>query len=135
MSKISFYLFESSQERQVQSTCRLCRKILRQDARIWLHCPDPAIQQELDECLWTFDPSSFMSHGIDQTDAMICISAQLPDAADWIIFNFSAQALDQCQQFSHIIEIIENHENAKKVGREKYKYYRRLGIEPQTFKL
>lgn len=135
MSKISFYLFESSQERQVHSTCRLCRKILRQDARIWLYCPDKTLQNELDEALWTFDPSSFIAHGIDQNDAMICISAQLPQTQDWIIFNFSLQALDQFQQFSHIIEIIENHENAKKVGREKYKYYRRLGTEPQTFKL
>ena len=77
MPKISFYLFESSQERQVQSTCRLCRKILRKTSRIWLYCPDSDMQQELDELLWTFDPSSFMTHGIDQTDAMICISAQM----------------------------------------------------------
>lgn len=135
MSKISFYLFESSQERQVRSTCRLCRKILRQEAKIWLYCPDKMLQNELDETLWTFDPTSFISHGIDQNDAMICISAQLPQTQDWIIFNFSLEALDQFQQFSHIIEIIENHESAKKVGREKYKYYRRLGNEPQTFKL
>ncbi len=27
MAKVSFYLFEKSPERQVESTCRLCRKI------------------------------------------------------------------------------------------------------------
>ena len=38
-------------------------------------------------------------------------------------------------QFDHIIEIIENDEQAKIIGREKFKTYRGLGVQPQTFKL
>ena len=34
-----------------------------------------------------------------------------------------------------IFEIIENTESAKQIGREKFKLYRRLGVEPRTFKL
>lgn len=135
MAKVSFYLFEKSPERQVESTCRLCRKILRQQARIWLHCPDPELQQTLDERLWSFDDSSFIPHGINQTQASVCISAELPQQSDWIVFNFNSQALEAYAKFSHIIEIIENHEAAKVLGREKFKQYRRLGIEPQMFKL
>ena len=136
MAKVSFYLFEKSPERQVESTCRLCRKILRQQAaRIWLHCPDPELQQTLDEHLWSFDASSFIPHGINQKQASVCISAELPQQSDWIVFNFNSQALEAYAKFSHIIEIIENHEEAKVLGREKFKQYRRLGIEPQTFKL
>ena len=135
MAKVSFYLFEKSPERQVESTCRLCRKILRQAAKIWLYCPDLELQQQLDQQLWQFDPTSFLGHGIDQVDAPICISAQLPEAGEWIVFNFNNQALEQMSQFSHIIEIIENHEAAKVVGREKFKSYRRQGRQPQTFKL
>ncbi|WP_296281533.1 DNA polymerase III subunit chi [uncultured Acinetobacter sp.] len=143
MAKISFYLFEKSPERQVESACRLCRKILRNAAKIWLHCPDPELQQQLDDRLWSFDPTSFLAHGIDQTHAPICISAQLPTATpstesnlvEWIVFNFNNQPLEQVTQFSHIIEIVENDESAKRIGREKYKAYRRMGISPQTFKL
>lgn len=135
MAKVSFYLFEKSPERQVDSACRLCRKILRKSAKIWLYCPDTALQQQLDTQLWCFDPSSFLAHGIDQVDAPICISANLPTSNEWIVFNFNTQALEQLTQFSHIIEIIENDENAKQMGREKFKTYRRLGITPQTFKL
>ena len=135
MAKISFYLFEKSPERQVESTCRLCRKILRQAAKIWIHCPDENIQRDLDDRLWSFDPQSFLAHGINQTSAPICISADLPDTQDWIIFNFNNQALEQISEFSHIIEIIENDEPAKQIGREKFKAYRRLGISPQTHKL
>lgn len=135
MAKISFYLFEKSPERQVESTCRLCRKISRQAEKIWIHCPDQNIQQQLDERLWSFDPQSFLGHGIDQVDSPICISSGLPDQSDWIVFNFNSQPLEQATQFSHIIEIVENYEAAKQVGREKYKAYRRLGLSPQTHKL
>ena len=135
MAKISFYLFEESPERQVESTCRLCRKILRQPAKIWLYCDDQDTQQQLDERLWSFDPNSFLAHGIDQTEAPICISSRLPDSQEWILFNFNKQPLEQVTQFSHIIEIVENDEIAKQIGREKFKAYRRLGISPQTYKL
>ena len=135
MAKVSFYLFEKSPERQVESTCRLCRKILRQQAKIWIHCPDQDTQKQLDERLWSFDPQSFLAHGIDQSESPICISAQLPDQQDWIVFNFNNQPLESAEQFSHIIEIIENGENAKQIGREKFKSYRKMGISPQTHKL
>ena len=128
-------MFEKSPERQVESACRLCRKILRNAAKIWLHCPNTETQQQLDERLWSFDPTSFLAHGIDQSDAPICISARLPETSDWIVFNFNNQALDQVTQFGHIIEIIENDESARQLGREKFKTYRRMGITPQTYKL
>jgi DNA polymerase III subunit chi len=135
MAKISFYLFEKSPERQVESTCRLCRKILRQSEKIWLLSEDTELQQQLDDRLWGFDSTSFIPHGINDKHAPICISAELPDQSDWIVFNFNKQALEQFANFSHIIEIIENNELAKQVGREKFKNYRRFGIEPQTYKL
>ena len=135
MAKVSFYLFEKSPERQVDSTCRLCRKLLHKQEKIWLHCPDRELQQQLDERLWTFDPASFIGHGIQQTRAPVCISADLPSSAEWLIFNFNQRALEQAEKFSHIIEIIENNEAAKQLGREKFKQYRRWGIQPRTFKL
>ena len=135
MAKVSFYLFEQSQERQVHSTCRLCRKILAKSAKIWLYSQNTALLQELDELLWSFDPNSFLGHGIDQPQAPICLSSQLPSDGDWIVFNFEAEALEQFAKFSHIIEIIENNEPAKQLGRAKYKQYRRFGLEVQTYKL
>ena len=140
MAKVSFYLFEKSPERQVESACRLCRKILRKEAKIWLLCEDSELQQQLDELLWRFDATSFLPHSIEQSaipqsNAPICISSHLPSSAEWIVFNFNNQALEQAAQFSHIIEIIENDEIAKQIGREKFKAYRRAGIAPQTYKL
>ena len=93
------------------------------------------MQIELDEMLWTFDPQSFIPHGIDDIESSVCISAQLPPNHDWIIFNFNHHALEQIQNIRHIIEIVENNETAKQIGREKFKMYRQFGIEARTFKL
>lgn len=135
MAKVSFYLFEKSPERQVDSTCRLCRKILRKPAKIWLYSPNTELQTILDDLVWSFDPESFLAHGIDDTTAPICISAQLPVEPNWIVFNFHDKALEPQAGIDHIIEIIENNEPAKQVGREKFKDYRQMGIAPQTHKL
>ncbi len=135
MAKVSFYLFEKSPERQVESACRLSRKILRQSERVWMLCDDAELRQQLDERLWSFDASSFLPHGIDQPQASICISAQKPKQADWIIFNFNSEALEPDPKFSHIIEIIENNETAKQIGRKKFKQYRSYGLVPNTHKL
>ncbi|MDB0325247.1 DNA polymerase III subunit chi, partial [Acinetobacter baumannii] len=52
------------EERQVDSACRLCRKILLKHSKIWWYCPDVQLQQTLDEKLWSFDPTSFIAHGV-----------------------------------------------------------------------
>lgn len=135
MTDISFYLFEQSPERQAYSACRLCRKILKQPKKIWWFCDDVAQQQQLDELLWSFDPSSFIPHGIQDLQAQVCISERLPETGHWIIFNFTQQAVEPKDTFEHIIEIVENQESTKIMGREKFKQYRKLGFTPRTFKL
>lgn len=135
MANISFYLFETSQERQANSACRLARKLIKKQPKLWWLCEDTTLQRELDEQLWQFDPQSFIPHGIDQVDAPVCISAQLPTQSDWFVFNFNTAPLAQADQFSHIIEIVENNETSKQQGREKFKFYRQMGIVPRTFKI
>lgn len=107
MAKVSFYLFETSEERQVDSACRLCRKILQKHPKIWWYCPDVQLQQALDERLWDFDPASFIAHGIDQAEAAVCISAKQPLEQGLLVFNFNNHALEQVDHFSHIKKLLK----------------------------
>ncbi|MEB3766928.1 DNA polymerase III subunit chi [Acinetobacter sp. MD2] len=135
MTDISFYLFEKSPERQAESACRLSRKILKQSKKIWWHCTNVVQQQQLDELLWSFDPNSFIPHGIHDEKAAVCISEHLPKSGHWVVFNFTEHVLAPQDTIEHMIEIVENQESTKMVGREKFKQYRRLGFSPRTFKL
>lgn len=135
MTQVSFYLFEQSTEPQAHSACRLARKILKQAEKIWWYCPDVTLQTILDDTLWGFDDTSFITHGIDDQTGQVCISSTLPEHGQWIIFNFSLTAINIQDTFKHIIEIIENKEQNKVIGRDKFKHYRQLNIQPRTFKL
>lgn len=135
MTAISFYLFEKSPERQVQSACRLARKLLKTTPKLWWYCPSKELQQTLDDLLWSFDETSFITHSIDDTTGQVCISSSLPIEDEWIVFNFSENIISLTDTFKHIIEIVENTEASKIIGRDKFKQYRQLGIEPRTFKL
>lgn len=135
MIAVSFYLFENSTEPQAHSACRLARKILKKTPKLWWYCTDAQHQDQLNQCLWSFDPQSFISHDINSDVGQVCISAQLPRQGHWIVFNFSKQAIATQDNIEHIIEIIENNENAKIIGRDKFKYYREHNIAPRTFKL
>ncbi|MBF7681757.1 DNA polymerase III subunit chi [Acinetobacter sp. B5B] len=133
--QVSFYLFETSTEPQAHSACRLARKILKSTKKLWWYCPDPKQQHLLDELLWSFDSSSFITHGIDCQMGQICISTQLPQADEWIVFNFADTPIPKNDYITHSIEIIENNESTKVIGRDKFKYYRQCNITPRTFKL
>lgn len=135
MTAISFYLFEKSPERQVQSACRLARKLLKTTPKLWWYCPSKELQQTLDDLLWSFDETSFITHSIDDTTGQVCISSSLPIEGECIVFNFSENIISLTDTFKHIIEIVENTEASKIIGRDKFKQYRQLGIEPRTFKL
>lgn len=140
---IRFYLFEKSPERQVESACRLCRKILQQqpNAQIWLYCPDKVLQNALDDLLWQFEASSFIAHDIDNEYAPINISAQLPQHFNaiaeqaWIVFNFSEHAFDWQVTHYQVIEIIEHHEQQRQIGRAKFATYKQLGLPITVYKL
>lgn len=136
MANIRFYLLEKSTESQAEYACRLAQKLLSQGQRLCWYHPELSRLQQLDELLWQLQPSSFIPHGINQPDAPICLSHQLEQVLpEHLLFNFADDAIESMQHLSQLIEIVENHEAAKQRGREKFKAYRRLGIEAKTFKV
>lgn len=132
MIKVSFYLIENKPLRQAELACRLCQQITDKH-RIWLYCADDTQCEDLDQLLWGFEPTSFLTHAIDQIDQSICLSTRLPNPSFDVCFNFSKQAIDPQQlphQEIHIIEIVGNNEQEKQQSREIYKQYRQLGLDP-----
>ena len=132
MAKISFYLIEKKPLRQAELACRLCQKIMPKH-RIWLYFQDQQQLEHYDSVLWNYEAANFLPHGIDQHLQPVCLSLHLPNISFDVCFNLSSQALDVQQLPNsdiHIIEIIQNNEQDKQAGRNRFKYYRQLGYEP-----
>jgi DNA polymerase-3 subunit chi len=134
MAQVSFYLIQT-QQRQAELACRVCRKIaLVEKIPLLVKCAKAAELEHFDALLWQFEPSSFVAHDVDDTTSPICLSLQIPDSFQGFCLNLSDQVVDH-SRFERVIEIIENNEQAKNIGRQKFKAYREQGIEPVTFKV
>lgn len=135
--KISFYLIEKSTQRQAEIACRLCLKIHTKH-RIWLYFSAQDKCDEINAMLWQYDVTSFLAHGIDHIYAPICLSTKLPNPDFDVCFNLSEQPIaltELTHSTLHLIEIVDNNEQAKALAREKFKYYRQLGIEAMVHQI
>ena len=137
MPKISFYLIEKTAQRQADIACRLCQKIQHKH-RIWLYFSDEKYCETVDQQLWQFEPTSFIPHGIDQQQAQICLSQQLPNPTFEVCFNLSSEPINLTElphSILHLIEIVSDNPQDKQLAREKFKSYREMGIEPIIHKI
>lgn len=133
-TQVSFYLIQNEQ-RQADLACRLCRKTLQKERQpMLILCHSTQQLEALDALLWQFDPVSFIPHDVDDPTSPICLSYQLPPQFQGICINLSGQAI-QGAGIQRIVEIVENSEQAKTDGRQRFKAYRSMGLEPDTFKV
>ncbi len=133
-TQVSFYLIQN-QQRQADLACRLCRKTLQKERQpVLILCENRQQLETLDALLWQFDPLSFVPHDMDDPNSPICLSNQLPAQFQGICINLSSQAI-QAPGIQRILEIVENNETAKADGRQRFKAYRSMGLEPDTFKV
>jgi DNA polymerase-3 subunit chi len=134
MAEVGFYLIQN-QIRQVDLACRICRKSIQAAQHPMLvKFDDVDAMQQFDALLWQFDATSFVAHDVDNLNSPICLSLTLPEQFDGACLNLG-QAIIDPQRFLRVLEIIENTESAKATGRERFKAYRALGIEPVTYQV
>lgn len=137
MPEISFYLLatESIQERY-QFACKLIEKAYRSGAFPYVLTDSSEQSRLIDELLWTFRAGSFVPHEIytDKLPAMentILIGSNNPPE-NWqkTVINLSSQIPQSFQQAERILEILDNSEETKAWGRQRYRQYQQAGIKP-----
>jgi DNA polymerase-3 subunit chi len=134
MTQVTFYLIQNEQP-QADLACRLCRKIaLTEQIPLLVKFSQQGHMEQFDAQLWQFEAASFVPHDIDDIRSPICLSLNVPEKFNGCCINLGENAVS-LPGASRIIEIIENNEAAKQLGRERFKTYRDQGIEPNTFKV
>lgn len=134
MAEVGFYLIQQ-QIRQVDLACRICRKSIQAAQQpLLVKFDDLDALQQFDALLWQFDATSFVAHDIDDLNSPICLSLTLPEQFSGDCLNLG-QAIIDPHRFQRVLEIVENTDSAKMAGRERFKAYRALGIEPVTYQV
>lgn len=138
MTRIDFYILSGdAPANREQFACRLAEKVYLLGQGVYIHTGDPKQSAELDRMLWTFKQNSFIPHAIEgqspDPDAAVLIGhsteAENHDHAQGreLLINLAPDIPLFFSSFKRVAEIIDNNEQNKNSGRERYRFYRDRG--------
>lgn len=139
--EVIFYVLASSSQQERQDfACKLIEKIYRGGRFCYVLTDNAEQAAELDKTLWTFRAGSFVPHQIygNQPPAYpntILIGGNaMPEHWQKIIINLSTHFPPTVAPTERIVEILDNSEESKQAGRQRYKHYLEAGLEIITHK-
>ncbi len=142
MPEISFYVLatESTRERHLFA-CKLIEKAYRSGSFPYALTDTLEQSQLIDDLLWTFRAGSFIPHQIYTGElpaienTVLIGSSPPPEHWHKTVINLSSQCPQNFQQAERILEILDNSEETKAWGRQRYRQYQHAGIMPVTHKI
>jgi len=145
MPEVSFYILstDSLSERYLFA-CKLIEKAYRSGQFCYVYTDSLQQSQQLDNQLWTFRENSFIPHQIynepdnkapdDQQTVLIGTQAA-PEKWQALIFNLSSKYPDDLTKTERVLEILDNNEDLKQAGRQRFRQYKQDGLEISTHKI
>ena len=141
--QVDFYVLAGADRAgKLRFACRIAQKAYHNGLKVYLYTPDAMTSTELDELLWTFAQGSFIPH---------CIAGQ--ESADWddypvqlgsapeavetgdLLVNLADEISEHHQRFVRIADLVAGNDDEKSSGRNRFRHYRQLGIEPNTHQM
>ena len=137
--RIDFYVTkESTPQFALRTACRIAEKAFSAGHRIHIHMNNEKDCEKLDALLWTFRDRSFIPHEISPVPILDCpitisseMSPEMTSGHTDMLVNVSDQIQENYKQFQRIAEIIDNQTESIVAGRERYRFYRESGLDPQ----
>ena len=136
MTRIDFYVLGSSDPAaRLALVCRLAEKASGLGAGVFVHGDDRALLEELDERLWTFRASSFVPHRLVESDEPaarvdsdpVQLSTGAPGPDRRVLINLADRVPPFFARFERALEVVDQSEPVRELGRERYRFYRRRG--------
>ena len=138
--QVDFYLLGSiDKSGKFKYACRIAQKAYQQGLKVFVQAEDLESCEMLDALLWTFSQGSFVPHAVVRDDSkswddfpvQIGDNASIPKHADLLI-SLSAGPPNQHRHFNRIADLVIDDPVEKQTGRTRFKFYRDLGITPNT---
>ncbi len=137
MAEVSFYILPTqSQHERLLFACKLIEKAYRSGCFCYVLTDTAGQSQQLDNLLWTFRAGSFIPHQLYTGDIPAIeqvLIGSLTAPAQWkkTVINLSSQ----CANAERVLEILDNSEATKAVGRDRYRHYKEAGHNLTTHKM
>jgi DNA polymerase-3 subunit chi len=138
MADITFYVLSSqSQQERLLFACKLIEKAYRSGCFCYVLTDSDGQSQQLDNLLWTFRAGSFIPHQLYTGELPVLeqtiLIGSLPAPAQWqkTVINLSSHAASA----ERVLEILDNSETTKALGRKRYREYQQAGHILTTHKM
>ena len=138
--QIDFYVFqEQSPGGRFKLTCRIVEKAYRLGHRVYVRTGNSDETNELDDLLWTFSQNSFVPHQLSNESGTLespVLIGEHPPAADTdIVISVADDPVLDFMAYPRIVEIVGCEHDEKASGRNRFRFYREHGIEPNTHRI
>jgi len=145
MPEASFYILPShSLSDRFLFACKLIEKAYRSGQFCYVYTDSLQQSQQLDNQLWTYRENSFIPHQLyDETNndipdyqKTVLIGTQAaPENWQKLIFNLSSKYPDDLTKTDRVLEILDNNEELKQAGRQRFRQYKQNGFDISTHKI
>jgi DNA polymerase-3 subunit chi len=140
-TRVDFYILEATEPNaRMQFACRLTEKAYGLGNAVYAHAASDKDADSLDDLLWTFRQGSFIPHEplhkrspAEEISAPVCIGTPTACLQEGqLLINLTDNTPEFAANFSRIAEIVDGSEASRKAGRQRFKDYKKLGLEPET---
>ena len=141
MTHIDFYILsDTSPQCREFTACRLTEKVYQMGHQVYLHTESRAHTSLLDDLLWTYKAGAFLPHAAfeDSSEAhppiLIGHGAEPPGDVHLLI-NLSTEVPAFFSRFERVAEVIDQDDENKTRGRERFRFYRDRGYNLKSHQL
>jgi DNA polymerase-3 subunit chi len=140
--RVDFYIIEDPDTERALLSCRIAEKAYKSGLRVFILVPERTHALRLDDLLWTFRDGSFIPHTLSDAETdpedvppVLIGTADQPATPADVLINLTDAVPDCIRQFERVVEIVPADENGRRLGRERFRRYRELGLDPQSHRI
>ena len=139
--QIDFYVLqEQTPGGRFKLACRIIEKAYRLGHQVYVRTNNSDDTNILDDLLWTFSQNSFVPHQLstesDPPESPIVIGEHPPatEGTD-VVISVADDPVSNFIAYPRIVEIVGYEKDEKVTGRNRFRYYREHGMEPNTHRI
>jgi len=145
MTRIDFYILpDRTADSRERFACRLAEKAYKLGHTLYLHTGSAEQARQLDVLLWSYKDESFLPHAIEgehpQEVPPILIGHNDKTPTDPhshcdVLINLAPSVPGFFSRFERVAELINQADDLKTAGRERFKFYRDRGYPLESHNL
>lgn len=141
MTRVDFYILpDAAPDGRERLACRLADKAFRLGHEVYIHARSREQAAALDNLLWTFRAGSFIPHcrvgdGSVESVPVLIGHEEVPAHCHTLLINVAQEVPSFFSRFERVMETVDQDEENKRHGRERFRFYRDRGYALETHTL